>query len=149
MTYENKEMLEYLKWIRTLAFRATEENITAKDMKTLWVFINRATNYINRVPGHYISRSNTLLKNAESIINERLAVKTTDIPKLMEEYDPDECKAIKKAVTRLHKKYKGQEESRVWKFCQRFRFYESGNRNNHTPSAKKLNHGKMMVAAYG
>ena len=74
MTYENKEMLEYLKWIRTLAFRATEENITAKDMKTLWVFINRATNYINRVPGHYISRSNTLLKNAESIINERLAV---------------------------------------------------------------------------
>lgn len=149
MTKTDKEIIDYLKWIRTLAFRATEENIPAKDIKTLWVFINRATKYINHVPGHYISMNNTILKNAEAIINERLDVKATDIPELKDEYDPDECKVIKKAVTGLHKKYKGQEETRVWKFCQRFRFYESGNRNTHTPSANKLNHGKMMVAAYG
>ena len=149
MTKSKKEMLEYLKWVRTLAFRATEENIPGKEMKTLWVFINRATNYINRVPGNYISENNTILNNTELIINERLAVKTSDMPELKDEYDPEECKAIKKAVTRLHKKYNGQEESRVWKFCQRFRFYETGNRNTHTPSANKLNHGKMMVAAYG
>jgi len=151
-------MIQYLEWVKTLAFRATEEDIPDDDMMTLWIFIQRATKYIRGVkassfnygkPKYYISRSNTLLRNTKNIIDKNLAVKVSNMPEIKDEYDKAECAAIKKAVVHLHKKYSGLEESCAWKFCQRFRFYESGNRNTHTPSANKLNYAKMMVVAYG
>ncbi len=148
-TYTSKEDIHYLMWIQTLAFKAAECDLTESESKTIWIFISRVKNYINEPRKEfYTSRTNKILLNVEDILTEHLSINIADIPNLKDEYSKEEITEIKRSVTRLHKKYKHDEELRVWKFCQRFRFFKTGNRNKHKPSAKKLNYGKLVLAAY-
>ena len=138
----NVDFKYYIHWVHMLAWRTLDNyDLSQDESKAIGAFIG----YVKS--GKYISDKNTLLAKVVSIVDGHLPIKSTQMPKMRDEYTKKERMAINKGIRDLHDAL--EEGTPVWEYCQEYLNCKTGSRNTRTPSANKLNLGKMTIAIHG
>ena len=93
-----------------LAWRTLDNyDLSQDESKAIGAFIG----YVKS--GKYISDKNTLLAKVVSIVDGHLPIKSTQMPKMQDEYTKKERMAINKGIRDLHDAL--EEGTPVWEYC--------------------------------
>jgi hypothetical protein len=129
----------YIHWVHMLAWKTLDTgDLSKEERKAIGVFIG------NVKKGKYISEKNTLLAKVVRIVDDHAPVKSGDMPKMQDAYTKKQRMAVNKGIRHLHKTI--DKNSKVWGYCDKYLYCSTGLRNTRTPSANKLNLGKITLA---